>query len=417
MCCKAFKYRIRPNEKQKAQLAQIFGNNRFIYNLALHTKIDAYKSNAKANLSEGDLSKMLPDLKKEHEWLKLAPAQSYQQTIKNMLTAYDHFFKVKVKGGGFPKFKRKHHRQSFRIPQGVKIKGNRLLITGFQKDNSLKIIVDRPHHGKIKSVTISKTSTEKYFASILCEIEKPDPKPSTGKSIGLDLGLKDLMIGSDGSSYDNPRIFRKYEKQLATAQRHLSRKAKGSRRFEKQKLKVARIYEKITNSRKDYLHKVTTELVNNFDVICTESLNIRGMVKNKKLSKSISDASWGGLIRMLEYKADWYSRSILKAHPFFASSQLCSSCGYKNDKVKDLKVRAWQCPECGFEHHRDINAAKNLKSECLKNKTLAGWVNANRTLRGQHPNARVAFGDLCDTSKSNLFENEVVAANPVVSTS
>ena len=276
----------------------------------------------------------------------------------NLETAYGKFFKKQTK---FPKFKKKSNHQSFRVPQGIKLKGDRLQIFKFKE--GIPINLHRKLDGKIKSVTISRTPTDKYFASVLCEVPKKS-KPKTGKTVGIDLGVTDFIVTSNGEKVKNPNFNRNLKQKLSKTQKHLSRKTKGSNRYKRQRKKVAGIHEKIVNSRKDFQHKLSTRLINEYDTISLESLAVKNMVKNHKLAYSISDASWSSFILMLEYKAKWYDKKVVKIDRFYPSSKTCSSCDYIIDKLP-LSVRKWQCPKCSTDHDRDINAAKNIHRQGL----------------------------------------------------
>jgi len=277
----------------------------------------------------------------------------------NLETAYTKFFKKQTK---FPKFKKKSNNQSFAVPQHFKI-DKKLYIPKMKE--GIDMVFHRPLEGVAKSLTISKTCTDKYFVSILCEVPKKS-KPKTGKNIGIDLGINDFIVLSNGEKIKNPNFNRKYKKTLAKHQKHLSRKTKGSNRYNKQRKKVAGIYEKIANSRKDFQHKLSTKLINEYDLISLEDLSVRNMIKNRKLSYSISDSSWTSFVKMLTYKALWYGKSVIKIDRWFPSSKTCSECDYIVDKLP-LSVRKWKCPKCGENHDRDINAAKNILRQGLSN--------------------------------------------------
>lgn len=357
---KSYKYKLVPNKTQSILLNKHFGCVRFAYNYFLNERKKEYETN-KQSLNYNANSKSLTELKKQNEfvWLNEINSQSLQHSLKNLDGAYNSFFKKRTM---FPKFKSKHNRNSFCVPQFVKVENNKLSIPKFRE--GIKMIVDREFTGEIRQCTVSKTATNEYFVSVLVDGDHK-PLPLTDKQIGVDLGLKEFLITSEGKKYKNNRFTKKYAKKLKEHQQHLSRKTKGSNRYNKQKLKVARIHKKITNSRVDNLHKVSTELVKNYDEIAIEDLNIKGMVKNHKLSKAISDASWGNFVRMLTYKAEWNNKKILKIDRFFPSSKTCNHCGYINQGLK-LEMRSWECPSCKTNLDRDINAAKNILKEGLK---------------------------------------------------
>ena len=354
---RAFKYRLYPTEPQKELIAKHIGHSRFVYNLALETKNAAYIS-AKHNYSAFDLVKQLPELKKELPWLKEVNSQSLQQSIQNMDIAFKKFFK----GAGFPKFKSKHRgKQSFSIPQNVIVENNLLIIPKFKE--GIKISLHRPTEGTLKSATISITPTGKYFVSILCDTntEIPTKVPITeNTTIGVDLGIKDFAITSDGEIFENLKYLRKAQSKLKYVQRKYS-KHKGKRT----KKKLVKLHEDVVNKRKDFLHKVSTQLIRENQTIALETLAVKNMVKNHNLAQAIQDASWSTFVTMLEYKADWYGKNILRIGRFAPSSKTCS-CGVIN---KDLKLsdRVWTCKSCGTTHNRDILAACNIKSFALKN--------------------------------------------------
>jgi putative transposase len=357
---KSYKYKIIPNEDQKVLLNKHFGSIRFIYNHFLNERKREYETN-KQTLNYYDNAKSLTELKKQEEysWLNEVNSQSLQVSLKNLDDAYNGFFKKRTK---FPKFKSKHTKNSFKVPQGVKLEDGKLRIRKFKEP--IDVILHRTFSGTIKQCTISKTPTNEYFVSILVETEHTK-LTKTGKSIGIDLGLKDFVITSDGYKYKNNRYTKTYQTKLKKAQQHLSRKKKGSNSYQKQKLKVARIHKKITNSRLDNLHKVSTELIKKYDTIILEDLNIKGMVKNHKLAKHIADASWSKFITLLTYKAEWNDKQIVKIDRFFPSSKTCNCCGYINQNLK-LDVREWTCPSCNTKLDRDLNASKNILNEGYK---------------------------------------------------
>lgn len=329
-----------------------------MYNLALETKNTAYLG-SKHNFSPFDLIKQLPELKKECEWLKEVNSQSLQQSIHNMDIAFKRFFK----GSGFPKFKSKHSsKQSFSIPQNIKLENSLLVIPKFQE--GIEIVLHRPINGIIKSATISITPTGKYFVSILVDTntETPTKLPiKENTTIGIDLGIKDFAITSEGEVFENPKNLRKIQSKLKYLQRKYS-KNKGKRT----KQRLALLHEKVVNKRKDFLHKTSTKLIRENQTICLEDLAVSNMVKNHKLAQAINDVSWSTFVEMLEYKADWYGKNILRIGRFAPSSKTCSCCGYINKKLT-LKDREWTCPKCNSVLDRDVNASINIKYFALKN--------------------------------------------------
>ena len=357
---KSYRYRLEPTEEQKVLLNKHFGSTRFIYNHFLNEKNNQYKETKKSDNYNKQAEK-LTCLKNEERtlWLNEVNSQCLQQSLKNLETAFKNFFKKTSK---YPKFKSKKSKNSFRVPQFIKVIDGRIFVPKFKE--GIKLIEHRPFKGTIKQCTFSKDCRNKYFVSILVETFNEPLKP-TNKFVGIDLGIKDFVITSDGKKYSNNRYTKKYEEKLKVAQKHLSRKIKGSHQYEKQRLKVAKIHEKISNSRKDNLHKVSTELIKAYDVICLEDLNIKKMLKNHKLSKHIADCGWGAFINILQYKANWNNKTIIKIDRFFPSSKTCSLCGWIKEDLK-LGDREWFCESCGCFHDRDLNATKNILNQGLK---------------------------------------------------
>ena len=361
---KAYKYRIYPNKEQEKQIAKTFGCCRFVYNNILAYKKEVYEKGQ--TVSKIDCNNYCNrELKKRYEWLKEVDKYALTNAIYNMNSAYQKFFKEHA---GYPKFKRKHDKYKSYTTNftngniSIDFDRNRIKLP---KLKYVKAKIHRHFIGKIKSVTISQVPSGKYYVSVLVETEHIKIPKRTGQ-IGLDLGIKDLCITSDGKKYENPKIIKKYEKKLAKLQRQLAHKLKKSRNYQKKRKQIALCHEKITNTRKDYLNKLSNEIISENQVIVSETLQVRNMIKNHKLSKSINDVSWYELTRQLNYKAKWNDRVYIKIDTFYASSQLCSCCGYKNANVKDLSVRQWKCPNCGEIHDRDINAAKNILAEGLR---------------------------------------------------
>ena len=355
---KAFKYKINPTNEQTILLNKHIGSSRFVYNLALETKNSAYVGN-KVNLSCFALHKQLTELKTECEWLKEINSQSLQQSITNLDKAYTAFFKGQ---NSFPKFKKKSNGGSFNIPQNVILENNKLIIPKFKK--GIDIVLHRPIKGEIRQATISRTPTGKYFVSILCETGDVIKTKLTIKeetTIGIDLGIKTFIVVSNGKEYDNPKFLRKAQSKLKYIQRKYSKK-KGKRT--KQKLAV--LHEKVANQRKDFLHKVSSELINNHDSIAIETLQVSNMLKNHTLAQAIQDAGWGMFVTMLEYKAKWQGKNIMKIGTFEPSSKTCSCCGHINKELT-LKDREWTCKGCGTLLNRDVNAAINIKNFALRN--------------------------------------------------
>ncbi len=359
--------RIYPTKQQAQALAVQFGCARWVWNDALATIQEIYRSTGKG-LNYHAMAIRLPALKQEFEWLKGADSQALQQSLQNLARAFENFF---AKRGRYPRFKSKHSRQSIQYPQRVKLNGSRIYLP---KVGWTRCIMHRDIIGKLKTVTISRNACGQFYASILTDNEIPMPDVvSEGRAIGVDMGLTHLVVTSDGSKFDNPRHLRKAQRNLKRKQQSLSRKKKGSSRRNKARQLVARAYERVTCARKDYLHKLSRRIVNENQVITVEDLHVKGLLKNRNVSRSISDAGWGMLTRFLEYKAIRGGKAFVKCGRWFPSSKACCECGSRSEEMP-LDTRTWTCSHCGARHDRDINAAINIRDEGLR--ILAGGLPA-----------------------------------------
>lgn len=363
---RAYIYRIYPNEEQKVLFAKTFGCVRFVYNWALETKKKAWEEEKK-NLSCYDLQKLMTaTLKKEYEWLYEVSNHALQFSIKNMDKAYINFFKY---GAKFPNFKRKADRLSFHSNLTHSVDFNRGMLH-ISKIRNIKTVFHRTFKGTIKDVTISKEKDGRYYASILVDTAaQPLPKKPIERetTIGIDTGLKTFAVCSNGEEFETPHFQRKQKRKLKLLGRRLSKKQKGSRAFNRTKLRIARVHSKIARQRLDYQHKITHRLTheNQVGTICVEDLNVRGMVRNKHLAYDISDTSIGEFYRQLKYKCEWYGINYIEIGRFEPTSKTCSVCGWKYKDLK-LRERSWVCPECGTHHDRDLNAAINIREFGLK---------------------------------------------------
>jgi putative transposase len=354
---RAYKFRVYPTNEQKQMLARTFGCCRVVYNWALRQKTDAYY-NEQTRLYYKDLSTMLTELKKQeaYAWLSEVSSVPLQQALRHLDKAFLNFFEGR---GAYPTFKKKRNQQSATYSANAFLwrEGK---ITLAKMDEPLEIVWSRllPAHAKPSSVTVTKDCADRYFLSILVE-EAIAYLPPTEKTIGADLGLKSFVVLSDGEMVGNPKFFSRDEKKLAKAQRRHAKKQKGSKNRNKARLKVARLHARIADRRRDFLHKLSTALIRENQTICVESLAVKNLVKNPKLSKAISDVGWSEFVSQLEYKANWYGRTVVKIDRWYPSSKRCFECGHILDSLT-LDIRHWTCPECGVQHDRDINAAKNI---------------------------------------------------------
>ena len=363
---KAIKIKIYPNENQQSYINKMLGTCRFVYNNCLSYKINEYNENKKST-SFGEVGKYLTSLKTEYIWIRDSHSKVIQQTLINLESAYKSFFKNDY---GFPKFKsKKDNKQSCRFPSDaiIGITGNMINLTRSLNcihykcsKNDEKFI--NKNQKKIKSITLTKTRSNKYYLSILIDRDNNKKLPNTNKVIGIDVGIKTFIVGSDGINFDNIKIRRNNEDKLKKLHQLHSRKENNSKNKEKSRIKLARFYEKLNNKKEYYLHSITNKLHNENQVIVIENLNVKGMIKNHCLAKSINELSLYRFKEILKYKASWYGRDIIEIDRWFPSSKLCSNCGYKKDDLT-LNDRNWICPKCGSNHDRDFNAAKNIENE------------------------------------------------------
>lgn len=363
---KTNKYRVYPNKEQEIQINKTFGSTRFVYNMMLKFRKDLYSQTLLSYTKIECNNWCNRVLKEEYSWLKEVDKFALTNAIYNMDNAYQKFFKEHT---GYPRFKNKKGNYK---AYTTNYTNNNIIVDyvnnyiKLPKLGKVKSKVHRELNGKIKNATISRTPSGKYYVAVTYECNDNKKLPNTDKVVGIDLGVKDLVTTSDGIKYENSHTLKKNEDKLKRLQKRLSKKKKGSNNYNKLRRKLAVCYEKITNIRKDSLHKISHELVYENQVIVTEDLCVKNMVKNHNLASAIHDASFGELIRELEYKAKWHSRTLIKIDTFYPSSQLCHACGNKNTMVKDLSIRSWECPNCHSRNDRDINAAKNILQEGLR---------------------------------------------------
>lgn len=361
MANKAYKFRIYPNTEQREMFAKTFGCVRFIYNQMLSDKIKYYKE------TKQRLNNTPAQYKKEFEWLKEVDSMALCNAQMNLQTAYNNFFRSpKV---GFPKFKsKKSNRRSYTTNC---IDGNIAVENGYIKLPKVGLVKLKQHRiipsdYKLKSVTVSQTPSGKYYASVLFEYDNQVQERTPQTFIGLDYSMHELYKDSNGNEPHYPRCYRHAEKKLKREQRKLSLMQKGSKNRDKQRIRVAKLHEKVANQRKDFLHKQSRQIANTYDCVCIEDLDMKAMAQSMNFGKSVSDNGWGMFTTFLQYKLADLGKRFVKVDKFFASSQICNACGYKNTDTKNLSVRAWDCPECGTHHDRDVNAAINIRNEGMR---------------------------------------------------
>jgi len=360
MTKRAYKERFYPTPEQAALLARSFGCARFVWNNTLAYRTEAYQKHGDS-VSHSAAEKRLVTLKDDYPWLKDVSSVILQQPLRDQKAAFDNFFNPNLKAG-YPRFKKKDDRQSIRLTKSAfRYRDGEIIIA--KSKSPLPIRWSRPLPSEPSSITLSRDRAGRYFISCLCEFT-PQALPITAQTVGIDLGLTDLFITSDGVKSGNPRHLKRYEAKLAYLQRRLAKKQKGSNNRNKHRQKVARHHAKIADCRRDAIHKATRTLINENQVLCVESLNITGMIKNRSLAKAISDAGWGEFVRQIEYKAAWAGRQLVRVDQWFPSSKLCHSCGHKVKKLP-LSQRHWHCEGCGHPIDRDINAAMNIRTAGL----------------------------------------------------
>jgi len=359
MIQKTFKYRIYPTKEQELFLSKQFGSTRFVFNYFLNERKLQYLENKK-HINYYDTAKSLTELKTKdgYEWLNDVNSQTLQYSLRTLDISFHNFFQ---KRAGFPRFKKKSNDQCIRIPQHFSIENGKIFIPKLK--TGIKINLHTPLSGKIGACSIRKTCTNKYYVSILCECEIKSLKKNKN-SIGIDVGIKNLVSTNDGIFFENPKTLQKYQKKLSYLQRQLAKKKRGSSKYKKLRIKIAKIHEMISNIRNDNLHKISRKLINENQVIISETLSVANMLKNHRLAKSISDCAWGELFRQFSYKSEWYGRTYYQIDKYFPSSKMCNNCKFVVDELP-LNIRDWICPHCGTIHNRDTNAAKNILEQGL----------------------------------------------------